>query len=125
MRGHVRRDSIPLLIALAEGRLPASRATVTHQGKPYPALRIESAETGPLMLVFDPESALVARQIYAVASSESDLAEETFSDYRTVDGVRVAFRAAVRRPGAPSIERVVQRVEYDVPLDASLFSKQS
>jgi hypothetical protein len=37
--------------------------------------------------------------------------------------VQVAFRATVRRDGAALLERVLETVEMNVPLAASLFSK--
>jgi hypothetical protein len=51
--------------------------------------------------------------------------EEIFSDYRAVDGLQVAFKAEIHRNGTPLLERVVRTFEYNVPLDAALFTKPS
>jgi hypothetical protein len=51
--------------------------------------------------------------------------QERFSDYRPVDGVRVAFKTIVQRPGAPLIERIVQTIRFNIPLQASLFVRPS
>jgi hypothetical protein len=51
--------------------------------------------------------------------------EERFSDYRSVDGLQVAFTAAVVKAGQPVINRRVRSVEYNVPLDPALFTKPS
>ena len=48
-----------------------------------------------------------------------------FSDYRTVDGVRLPFRIHVSsdEPGAESIDWRVAKVKQNEPIDASLFRK--
>lgn len=51
--------------------------------------------------------------------------EETYSDYRDVKGLKVAFQMELRRDGAPSVKRSVRTFEVNVPLDATLFSKPS
>jgi zinc protease len=126
MKASIQRDAIPLLIALAEGRVTARRTAVDAGGRALPALEVQSPAMVPLTIAFDPQTGLIARQQYPVSTASGPAtAEEAFSDYRSVDGLQIAFRATVRHPGAPMIERTVRRVEYNIPLDPSLFAKPS
>jgi hypothetical protein len=51
--------------------------------------------------------------------------EEIYSDYRSVDGLQVAFSASMKKDGVPVLTRQVLRFEYNVPLDSQLFTKPS
>ena len=55
----------------------------------------------------------------------SPLVEEEFEDYRTVDGVSIAFKATVRVGGRPVVERRVLDVVVDRPLSPQLFKRPS
>ncbi|HXW03991.1 MAG TPA: pitrilysin family protein [Vicinamibacterales bacterium] len=126
MKASVQRDTIPLLIALAEGRLQARRTSYDAGGRPLPALEVQSSGMAPMTIAFDPETGLIARQQYPVSTpSGAATAEETFSDYRSIEGLQVAFKAIVRRPGAPVIERTIRTFEYNIPLDSALFTRPS
>ena len=50
--------------------------------------------------------------------------EETFSDYRDVDGLKVAFAVTVRQPQGEAT-RVMRQFAVNVPLDPALFTKPS
>ena len=52
-------------------------------------------------------------------------AEESYSDYRDVHGLKVAFTTEVRREGAPALARTLRSYEINVPLDSALFVKPS
>jgi hypothetical protein len=124
---NVQRDAVPMLLALADGRLTATRVgDVTDRARTLPAIEVRAAGMRPITVVFDPDTHLIVRQRYATAAGAGTATmEEFFSDYRPVDGVQVAFRAEVRRDGAPLLERVVRSVELNVPLAAALFTKPS
>ena len=51
--------------------------------------------------------------------------EEIYSDYRDVNGLKVAFKTELRRAGAPAVNRTVRTFEFNVPADSALFSKPS
>ncbi len=49
------------------------------------------------------------------------LADELFADYRPVDGIKVAFKASVRRNNVVVIERAVTSFGINTPLQPGLF----
>ena len=123
IKANIQRDSIPLLIALADGKLPAKTTTATVDGKEFPALEITLPGLGPLTVALDPKTALISYMRYALGDKTS--AEEAFSDYRNINGLQVAFNAEVRRPSLPPVVRTVKTFEYNVDLDPALFTKPS
>ena len=123
IRSHVQRDMIPLLLGLVEGKVGATRAADEIEGdRKLPVLFVEGAGMRPVSLVIDPDTLVVLRQRYDM---EAATMEERYSDYRVVDGVRVAFKAEVRRNGTPLMERVVSKIEFNPTLDPELFTKPS
>lgn len=129
MRGAVQRDSVMLLLALADGELTARRAPDAADGaRTLPALEVSLPGTPPLTLLFDPVTALIVKARYRLAGlppGERTEAEESYSDYRDVEGLKVAFTTDVRREGAPALRRLVRSCEINVPLDSILFVKPS
>jgi zinc protease len=124
IRATVQRDVVGLLLALADGKLKATRLPdITEDGRALPALRVGGTGMQPVTLVLDPSSGLVLAERYAVPPG--DAVEEQFSDYRSIGGVKVAFGATVRKGGQPFVSRRVHRVEYNIPLDPALFTKPS
>jgi zinc protease len=128
IRGNVQRDTVALLLALADGKVPARRLPdVVEEGRAMPALEVSLPGAKPLTLLFDPATLLIARARYRFTSApDGDVnVEEIYSDYRDVHGLKVAFRIQLRRDGAPPLERTVRAFEFNVPLDSMLFSKPS
>ena len=129
MRGAVQRDSVLLLLALADGKLTARRVDdVVDASRKLPALEVALPGTQPLTLLFDPDTALILKARYRVvggAGAESVVSEESYSDYRNVHGLNVAFATEVRRQGAPGVSRMLRSYEINVPLDSTLFTKPS
>ena len=126
MRGAVQRDSILMLLGLADGRLSATRLPdVTDKGRRLAALEVKAAAMSPVTVVLDPATWLIAGLKYLMPGTPGATMEEAFSDYRDVNGLKVAFKAVVSRDGAPFIERLVSRFDVNVPLDAGLFSRPS
>jgi zinc protease len=125
MRGNVQRDSIALLLALADGRVKARRGSdVTIEGRALPSLDVDIKPGGPLSLLFDPTTGLLLRQRYPAGSPAGGDVEETFADYRDVEGLKVAFAVTVRQPQG-EVTRVMRQFAVNVPLDPALFSKPS
>jgi zinc protease len=125
MRQNVVRDQIGLLLALNDGRLAARRASdVVVDGRPMPALRVDLRTSGPLTLVLDAGSGLIIRQRYPSRLASSEV-EETLADYRDIQGLQVAYTVTIRHPNEPPITRTLRTFEYNVPLDASVFTRPS
>jgi zinc protease len=129
MRGAVQRDSVLLLLALADGKLAARRvADVTDASRTLPAIEVALPGTLPITLLFDPATGLILKARYRVNDAGPDRAvsaEESYSDYRDVHGLKVAFATEVRREGAPALSRTLRSYEINVPLDSTLFVKPS
>jgi len=122
-RASVARDLIPLLLraSLGDARvrlLPERR----ENGTTLAGIEISVSDLDPIGLYVDESTGLVALLTY---KSAGEAAEELFSDYRSVDGVQLAFKAVVRRRGTVVIERVVNALELNAPIDVSLFKKPS
>ncbi len=123
LQSGVQRDGIGLLLALVENRIKSRRvADVTLAGRALPAIEADLAPAGRVTIAFDPSTGLLAYQRYGGTDGEPTT-EETFSDYRPVQGLQVAHHASVRREGQPPIQRVVRTFELNVPLDPGFFKK--
>ncbi|MDQ3346451.1 MAG: hypothetical protein M3545_00630, partial [Acidobacteriota bacterium] len=68
---------------------------------------------------------LKARYHVSGAGPDAVNAEESYSDYRDVQGLMVAFATELRREGAPGLSRTLHSYEINVPLDSTLFVKPS
>jgi zinc protease len=125
MRQNVVRDHISLLLALGDGRLSARRGDdLAVEGRRMPALVVDLAASGPLTLVLDPDTALIVRQRYPARGGAGAI-EETLTDYRDVHGLQVAFSVTVHHPGELPLTRVLRTFDYNVPIDAAVFSRPS
>jgi zinc protease len=129
MRNNVQRDSIGLLLGLIDRKISAARVPdVRIDGRAMPAIEVKSPAMAPLTVVFDPSSALIVRQRYHAAGPQGKgtvETEEEFSDFRDVAGLKVPFIAVVRVAGEETVRRTIHTVEYNVPLEPSLFSRES
>jgi zinc protease len=123
MQAGVQRDTVALLLALADKRVPGRRvADVTVDGASMPALEVDLSPAGRVTLIFDPSTGLLLNQRYGGDAGEP-ATEERFADYRPVAGLQVAHRATVRRENSPPFHRVVRTFEINVPIDAAFFKK--
>jgi hypothetical protein len=121
IRANVQRDSIPMLLGLADGKLSGARLADAADGAPV--IEVKSPGMPAVAVTLDPATALITRVRYVAAGGVT--VEETFSDYRDVKGIKVAFKATVSRNGVRSLERVLRSFEYNIPLDATLFTRPS
>jgi zinc protease len=124
MLASVQRDSVLMLLGLVDGKLSATRLPdATDGNRTWPVLEVKSGSMPAVTVTLDPSTALIARLRYLSAGGGAT--EETFSDYRDVKGLKVAFVAVMSRDKAPFLERVVRSFEWNVPLDAGLFTRPS
>jgi zinc protease len=122
----VRRDAIPLLLAAMEGSV-ATRALPDERGadgRPLRVLEMSGAGLDPVRVYVD-DQFLIVKQSYSAPGPDGRpaRAEEAFSDYRQIGGVRVPFEAAVSRDGRVLVKRTITKVTFNEPLAETLFAK--
>jgi zinc protease len=132
MRGTVQRDVIGLLLALADGRVPATRLPdVVEQGRGLTAIGVGGVGSMPsTVLLLDPATDLIIAQRYDAPPTSNngdvrEVIEEQFSEYRSVDGLQVAFAAVLHSGGQKILTRRVRTFEYNVSLPPDLFTRPS
>jgi hypothetical protein len=121
----VQRDVIPLLIAAAEGRLTLRLLPDEERdGMRLTVLELSGPQLEPVRLFIN-DQVLIARQAYATPGPDGRpaQAEEVFSDYQSVEGIRVPFKATMLRDGRPILDRTLTRVSINTPVDEKLFTK--
>lgn len=119
IRGAVQRDTVPLLLALADGKVSARAIDRT-------ALEVAIPGGKPVTLSIDPVTGLITKSRYRASAGGADVTtEEIYSDYRDVNGLKVPFKTELRREGGPTVERIVRKYEFNVPVDSTIFSKPS
>lgn len=125
-RDGVRREMIPLLLAAAAGHwdvriLPEER----KDGVVLQPVEMRGQDFGPVVIFLDNQG-LVVRQTYPAPPPDTNVTyEERFSDFRSIDGIRLPFKAVVRRAGVVVIERDVQEIKLNTPIDPALFRRPS
>ncbi len=125
MQATLRRDIISALLAAHAGTLRARAMpdVKDEAGVLHHALELSGPGTEPFILYIDPVTNLIAKETYVADGPERPLVEEVYSDYRPVDGVQVAFGAAVRQGGRQVVERRVTAFTTNTLLDPSLFKR--
>ena len=121
----VRRDTFPLLIAAAEGRLTVRQlAEEGSSGTTFKVVEVSGQGLEPVRLSIDRDYR-IARQTYTTPGPDgrSTRAEESFSDYRKVNGIEVPFRASVMREGRQILDRTLKTVTFNTAVDPMLFEQ--
>lgn len=78
----------------------------------------------PTRVYFDPATYLILKTVAKVMTSVGELEQTSeLSDYRTVDGVKVAFQVVNSNP-QQSITIKLTKVEHNVPIDDAMFGKR-
>jgi hypothetical protein len=121
----LKRDTVAALLAAHEGSLKArllpdvkDAAGVLHH-----ALELSSTTLEPFVLYIDPQTNLIAKQAYVAGGPGQPLIEETYSDYRPVQGLQVAFSADLRRQGQRLVARRVTDFKINTVFDPSIFKR--
>ena len=125
-RAALRRDPIALLLAAKEGKLTARLLpeTTDKEGQGAVPLELSATDLNPIVLEVDRTTSLIRKQSYRADAPGRPLVEESFSDYRPVDGIQIAFRAS-RKAGPLAVDRRVTEVKINTAVDAALFSRPS
>jgi zinc protease len=121
----VNRDMIPLLVAAAEGKLLTK--LLPDEGRDGRALRVLeiSGEGVPAVRLYVDSAGLIVRQAFPRPGPDGRelQAEEAFSDYRDVGGIKVPFVAELMHNGRPVLTRTLTDVKFNTPVDLKLFSR--
>ena len=92
-----------------------------------PAVEVKGAGMPPLTLIFDPATALIVRQRYRRQPRRAAPGRDRRGSSRTSAtsaASRSPFTAVVRVDGAVTRQAHRATVEYNVPLDPALFTRQ-
>ena len=125
-RAALRRDPIALLLAAKEGKLAARLLpeTTDKEGQVSVPLELSATDLNPIVLEVDRTTSLIRKQSYRADAPGRPLVEESFSDYRPVDGIQIAFRAS-RKSGPLAVERRVTDVKINTAVEPALFNRPS
>jgi len=121
----VRRDTFPLLIAAAEGKVTVRQlAEEGAGGATFKVLEFSGQGLDPVKVYIDRDYR-IARQTYTTPGPDGrpSQAEEVFSDYRKVNGIEVPFKATVMRDGRQILERTLKAVTFNTAVDPMLFQQ--
>jgi hypothetical protein len=134
VRLSLRRDVVALLLAAKAGTLtPRALPDVKSplvvdlnglvaSGKMDHVLELSAPDLGPILLYINPETSLIDKLTFVDEAPGKPLVEESFSDYRDVDGVKIPFHG-IRQIGTQSVERYTSSVEVNRAIDPSLFKR--
>jgi zinc protease len=117
----VKRDIMRVLVKAAAGTLVVRE--VDSDDASLGALEFSGDGLAPMILLINRVNGLIEKARY-VADPEGRT-EETYSDYRNVNGIQVPFHTVVRRAGLTPLTRDAKTVRFNVPLPAGLFTKPS
>lgn len=123
-KDNFRREPIALLLGAADGEVRARLLPDVKDsgGRVQHALELSASDLPPTVLYVDPETSLITKQTYVARGAGQPIVEETFSDYRPVDGVQIPF-SADRRLGPQVVHRQVNQIRFNVPIDPDLFKR--
>ena len=127
IRASLRRDTFTLLLGAYDGRVRARALPDVKgdNGVRYHAVELSDVRLEPIVLYISPDTHLIAKQAYVVGGVGRPLIEETFDEYRAIDGVQIAFRTAVYRGGVLMVERRVSEIRLNAPVEPSRFTRPS
>ncbi len=118
------RDLVSLLLRAVDGKLRA-RLLPGGAGQ-VDTVELSGGGLAAVDLLIDRSTGMIAGQRYVVEQPGAIgrvPTEESYSDYRAVDGIQVAFKTVVRRGAAVILERTLTDLKINVPIDESLFKR--
>jgi zinc protease len=124
VRASLRRDVVALLLAAKAGSLtPRALPDVKQEsGRIDRVLELSAPDLNPVLLYVNPESGLIDKLTFVDDAPTRPLVEESFSDYRDVDGVQIPF-GGTRKIGTQAVRRQTTDVKINTPIDPSLFKR--
>jgi hypothetical protein len=125
LQANLKRDTIMALLAAVDGRLNARLLldVKDESGALRFAIELSGVDLDPMILYVDPETNLVVKQTYIAGGRAQPLVDERFSDYRSIDGVQIAFTTVVRVHNEPVLERRVTEFTINGSISPALFKR--
>jgi zinc protease len=127
LRSNASRDLVSLLLRAADGEL---RVRLVPADAPAPApvdtLQLSGEGLAAVDLLVDRSTGMITGERYIVEQPGAIgkvPTEESYSDYRAVNGIQVAFRTIIRRGAAVILERRLTDLKINVPIEPSLFKR--
>ncbi|MBI3402293.1 MAG: insulinase family protein [Acidobacteria bacterium] len=123
-RASLRRDVLALLLDAKRGALKMRLLADAKDaaGHVSQALELSAADLDPVILYFNPDSALVEKRAFAASAPGRPIVEEQFSDYRPVDGIQMPFHAT-QTVGALVVERQIIEVKINPAVEPAFFKR--
>jgi zinc protease len=123
-KSNLQRDIIRLLVGAEDGslRVRALQDARNEQGRNVRTLELSTNTTSPIVLSIDAETMRVTKEAFAAGPGGQAFVEDSFSDYRAVDGVQMPFMAE-RHVGPITVKRRVLDIQLNRPLEPSLFKR--
>jgi len=123
-RNNLKRDVIRMLLEAADNQLGVRLLQDVRgaDGRQQRVLEFTGPDQNPIVLNVDGETFRVLSESYAAGTGGQALVSETFSDYRTVNGVQMPF-SAERRAGPLTVRRRVTNLQINSPIDPSQFAR--
>jgi hypothetical protein len=125
LEASLKRDLLTVLLAAHDGRLKTRLLpdVPSPSGARQHVVEVSGPDFEPLVLYVDPQTSLVTKQTYVAGAPGSPFVEELFSDYRTIDGLLIAFNAEVRRGGRRVVLRRVTDIVVNPPIEQAHFGR--
>jgi hypothetical protein len=124
-RDSVQRDVLLLLLRAQAGTLTL-RLREPDQGpdavQSIRTVELSAPDLERVTLSIETTTGMVVKESYPLPGG-ADMADESFTDYRDVDGVKIAYKASLRRGGLLVLTRSVTDVKVNVPIEPSVFTK--
>jgi hypothetical protein len=118
IKAAIQRDLIALLVKAGTGKLVVRE--VDSDESVLAGIEVSGPDMRPLTIFVNRDNGLIDRSRY---EGPDGRVEERYSDYRTVDGIKIPFHTVVRRTGMTSIERDVKTIKFNVPLAPGIFDR--
>jgi hypothetical protein len=120
----LKREVVAALLAADRGELRVRLLpdVKDSEGRLQHALEMSSPSLNPFLLYVDPETNLISKQVFVASGPGQPIIEESFTEYRPVDGVRVAFVDTVRA-GDQTLTRRITEIHFNGTLDTGLFKR--
>jgi len=127
MEAGLKRDIVSALLAAESGELKVRLLPDVKDadGRLQHAMELSQATLNPFVLYVDPETNLISKEVFVADDPGLPIVEVSFSDYRPVNGVMVAYQDAVKTGGRQVLTRRITDIQFNVPIDPALFKRPS